>query len=292
MSTNLKNINGENIFPTTDHKTVYVGCVLDANNSDAKFIAMKQLFDIADKGAKAFDAANCGIVARLPIYNTEMFAGYDFDFIFKKNENTQTHPASTTKVMSLITGLDWITDLHEIVTIKSSDISSGSGSTYYDGDRLTLESVMFAMMLESSNTCTNTFARYCGKKMLNSETATDAECRAEFIRQMNLKAVEIGMTNSVFDTPHGMTKTNLTTAHDMILATIEACRFPWILRAWRFIPERTIHVFGEHERDVVCQRSMPHETLSNAYHVFGGKTGTLYYDEFSAHALVMVACAK
>ena len=77
-------------------------------------------------------------------------------------------PASTSKVVTLICALDNIIDLNEIITIKSDDITSGSGSTYYDGDKMTIREALTIMMLESSNTLANSVARFVGNKILNS----------------------------------------------------------------------------------------------------------------------------
>ena len=77
------------------------------------------------------------------------------------------YPASTSKTMTMLCALDYITNLHGIVTVKTSDIASGSGSTFYDGDRLTMYDALRIMMMESSNTMANTIARIIGNKILD-----------------------------------------------------------------------------------------------------------------------------
>ncbi len=296
----LKNYNGKNVIPYLDKTNpVYVGCVLDATNANNRYTAMQQLFDIAAKRdeypdtdfSSEFTAADCGIVCKLPLHNPQMFSKFDFDILFAKNADVQTHPASITKVASLVTGLDCVPDLQEIVTISSDDISAGSGSTFYAGDKLTMDSILCFMMMESSNTCSNTFAHYCGRKFLLDPDASDSDSMAAFISAMNTKAVELGCTGSAFDTPHGMTRTNLTTAHDMLLITINACRFPWLLQAWGY-KSKTCHVFGDNARDITLTKNKP--ALITDYIPLGDKNGALSYSDpaLSANSLVMIATNK
>lgn len=76
-------------------------------------------------------------------------------------ENQQM-PASTSKVMTMLVALDFITDIYAPVVVRTSDIFSGSGSTYYDGDTMTMYDALCTMMMESSNTLANTIAREIG----------------------------------------------------------------------------------------------------------------------------------
>lgn len=75
-------------------------------------------------------------------------------------------PASTTKTMTMLCALDYFTDIYEKIVVKTVDITSGSGSTFYDGDILTFWDAVRIMMMESSNTLANTIARYTGNKIL------------------------------------------------------------------------------------------------------------------------------
>ena len=76
-------------------------------------------------------------------------------------------PASTTKTMTMLCALDFIENQHELVTVKTADIVGGSGSTFYNGDILTMHDALRIMMMESSNTLANTIARETGRKLLS-----------------------------------------------------------------------------------------------------------------------------
>ena len=84
--------------------------------------------------------------------------------------NSQTasrYPASTSKAMTVLCALDYAYNLHETITVKTVDIDSGSGSTYYNGDKIVLEDALRMMMMESSNTLANAIAREIGRKILS-----------------------------------------------------------------------------------------------------------------------------
>ena len=69
--------------------------------------------------------------------------------------------------MTMLCALDYITYLHEPIKVKTVDIVGGSGSTFYDGDTMTVFDALRIMMMESSNTLANTIARFIGGKILS-----------------------------------------------------------------------------------------------------------------------------
>lgn len=79
------------------------------------------------------------------------------------------YPASTSKTMTMLCALDYMTDPFEIITVKSADIEAGSGSTFYDGDKLRLYDALCIMMMESSNTMAQCIGRVTGDKILRSK---------------------------------------------------------------------------------------------------------------------------
>lgn len=79
------------------------------------------------------------------------------------NPTAQRIPASTSKTMTMLCALDYITDLNNtILTVKESDNIGGSGSTFYAGDTVRFIDAMHIMMMESSNTMATAIGRYVG----------------------------------------------------------------------------------------------------------------------------------
>lgn len=292
----IYDVNGNELITSDSGSKILVASVLDASSESARFSAMKQLLDIgkkklADPNATIYDDeftyATKGAVCSLPVGNTGMYEKYPFSMLYSKNGTTQAVPASVTKVMSLVTGLDYLENVTDTITIKSSDSQAGSGPSLSDGDTMTMQELMLCMALPSSNTGAQAFARICGAKMLESKgvtTYTDSECRTEFVSKMNAKASYIGMTNSTFDNASGTSSNNLTTANDLVQLLVEACSYPEIMKVWNK-KTYTIAVGGTNPRSITINTTVANQTLENYYYILGGKTGSIS----GAQALVMVA---
>lgn len=277
-------------------KHILIGAVLDAGTAENRFKAMKQLLDIGAKKLRNPDAgiasneftyASKGAVMLLP-EQPAMYQRKTLDLLYSKTATTQDIPASVTKVMSLITGMDYIGSVMERITYKSSDEQSGSGDVFDAGDIITVQDLMLAMMLPSSNGSAMCFARICGEKMLQAAgvtSYTDADCRAEFVQAMNRKAAFIGMSNSSFDSPSGLSENNTTTATDLLRMVIEACSYPEICKVWGK-QSYTVAVGGTNPRNVTLTSTVTDSAIEAAYVILGGKTGSL---NSGAKALVMVA---
>lgn len=85
-----------------------------------------------------------------------------------KSSSIHAKPASITKLMTAKVALDFL-PMSESITIKSSDIQSGSGDTFYSGDVLCVEDAILAMLLPSSNTLATALARVAGERILRAQ---------------------------------------------------------------------------------------------------------------------------
>ncbi len=86
----------------------------------------------------------------------------------------------------------------------------------YNGDVLTVEDLLYAMMLASSAEAANILAYEIGGGSIQN-----------FVKMMNEKALEIGATNTVFTNAHGLYDINqVTTANDMAKITQYALKIP------------------------------------------------------------------
>ena len=150
--------------------------VLTGNTTD-RFVAMKQLFDAVKvkiqggtPSQNAVTVANCACAYLVPNYNTATVEDSNLlSCLYEQNADKVTTPMSTTKVMTIITALDYICDIHVPVVIKPLDVEGThgtSGSIFSVGDIVSLEDLMYAAMLLSSNQAANAIARYAGQKIL------------------------------------------------------------------------------------------------------------------------------
>ena len=135
------------------------------------------------------------------------------EVLYDKYKDYPRFPASTTKVMTALLALEHL-DMDQVYTI-SHDAAYTEGSRIYllEGEQVTAEQLLYAMMLASANDAAIALAEAC---------AGDVESFAEM---MNEKAEELGAQNTHFVTPNGLPEeTHVTSAADMALFAREAMK--------------------------------------------------------------------
>lgn len=147
-----------------------VGCIIKSSDTD-RGIAFKQLIDWLEAYRQDpttqpptinADYAAAGIVQP---HNPMAYADVDYCLVSKSGDS-QYLPASMTKLMTAMVVLDYCS-LDETLEIIASDIQSGSGSTFYAGDKISISDAIPAMLLPSSNTLAVALSRYVGNKIIN-----------------------------------------------------------------------------------------------------------------------------
>lgn len=126
--------------------------------------------------------------------------------LYEKNAGTRMLIASTTKIL---TALVAIRDGNLSDTVKvSREAACTEGSSMYlkEGEELSLETLLYGLLLCSGNDAAVAIAEYVGG-------STEG-----FVRRMNETAMELGMENSSFANPNGLDdEKHYSTAYDMAL---------------------------------------------------------------------------
>ncbi len=137
------------------------------------------------------------------------------EILYEKNANERCPMASTTKIMTAVVALEH-GDLSGPVQIAEKACGVEGSSIYLTaGEELTLEDLLFALMLESANDAAAAIAY---------EIAGGIEPFAEL---MNQTAQTIGLTDSHFTNPHGLDdEAHYTTAADLAKLTAYALQNP------------------------------------------------------------------
>lgn len=295
---NIFNVGGNRI----NDDYVLVGAILDTPSDADRFTAMKQLLDVGVKkykkpsyvvSASEFNIASAGVVCALPAHNPVMYDGCPLEILFSKNGDVQHSPASVTKMVTMVTGIPYIDSLAECVTIQESDLQQGSSGTFYAGDVLSMQDIIYCALFPSSNTCATAFARHIGKKILADDNASASDCLSAFYAEMNRKATAIGCTDSVFTSADGNTDTTLTTAADLVKIAVHACSIYDLANIWNK-KTYTARIMGDNARTVdLTFATTMNPTITNDYYVFGGKTGSGSVDQITwFRGLVMIAKPK
>lgn len=129
---------------------------------------------------------------------------------FERDPDAQTHIASITKVMTALVALEYGDPQSTTVTVSETASKIGESSAMLqNGDSMTLEAALKALMLPSGNDAAQAIAESLGdsvKQQLQESGDTNVPDSAydAFIYAMNKKAQELGMTNSLFANPHGL----------------------------------------------------------------------------------------
>ena len=131
--------------------------------------------------------------------------------LYAKDAEAKRYPASITKIMTALITLEQC-DLNEEVTYSyyaTHSIEYGSSSiARTEGEILTVEESLYALMLASANECANALAEHI------------AGSNEEFAKLMTQKAKELGCVNTNFTNPSGLHDENhYTCAYDMALIT-------------------------------------------------------------------------
>ena len=193
------------------------------------------------------------------------------EIIYEKNAYQRRSMASTTKIMTSILAIE-SGRLNEVVTAENMS-AEGSSIGLKTGNKLTLETLVWGMLLESGNDAAKLTANY----IAGSEEA--------FAKLMNDKSVAIGMTDTNFVTASGLDDSrHYSTAFDMALLGAYAIKNP-IFSEMCSAKVKTVDFI---EPDISLTFSNHNRLLSMYDGVFGVKTG---FTKKSGRCLVS-ACSR
>lgn len=188
--------------------------------------------------------------------------------LYAWNADTQFEPASFAKVMTAFIAIEK-GNLKDAVTVKKSALSSLPASEteerFFENEVLTLEDLLYCMLVGSRNDAAAVIAEHIGGTQEN------------FVQMMNDKAVELGCIGTYFSDPHGIDGENqYTTARDMckiLTAALEYETFETVFGATNYTVPAT-NKFSE-ARSLTTSNWLMHTDKTDYYdyRVMGGRTG-------------------
>ena len=113
-----------------------------------------------------------------------------------KNTEQELAIASTTKIMTALVALE-TGNLSDKVTVKQNHLKEGSSMYLRAGEVLTLEELLYGLLLPSGNDAAECIAAHCGGSGGSGGSA-------QFVRWMNEKAKALGMEHTSFANPSGL----------------------------------------------------------------------------------------
>ncbi|MCQ2423868.1 MAG: D-alanyl-D-alanine carboxypeptidase [Clostridia bacterium] len=124
--------------------------------------------------------------------------------LFEKAADQRLPMASTTKIMTALAAIESM-PLDTVVTVPASAVGVEGSSVYLEaGEKLTLEDLLYALLLASANDAATAIA------------LTVSGSVEDFAALMNEKAAALGLSGTHFTNPHGLDdEEHYTTARDL-----------------------------------------------------------------------------
>ena len=176
--------------------------------------------------------------------------------LYSKNETSKVKMASTTKIM---TATIIIENCNLNDTVEVSKKSAGTGGSRLGlktGDKITIHDLLYGLMLCSGNDAAVALAESCSGSI------------EEFSNLMNNKAKELGLSNTHFESPHGLdSDAHFTTAYELAMLSDYALKNP-IFSKIVGTKNYTVTINGYPKN-----LSNTNELLGNLNGIYGIKTG-------------------
>lgn len=176
--------------------------------------------------------------------------------LYEKNGNKQTPMASTTKIMTAIVVME-NSNLSDIVTIDSK--SAGTGGSRLGlkkNDKITINDLLYGLMLRSGNDSAVALAIHIGGSIEG------------FAEMMNQKAKELKLINTHFVVPHGLDKEgHYTTAYELAKIADYALKIDKIKE---IVSTKTCTIYINNKPKIITNTN---ELLGSVNGVYGVKTG-------------------
>ncbi|HEV2106704.1 MAG TPA: serine hydrolase [Thermomicrobiales bacterium] len=145
--------------------------------------------------------------------------------LYALNPDERLAPASTTKIATALVVVQ-NAELTETVTIVKDDLvdtTEFSNMGLAAGDTLTVELLLYGLLLPSGNDAANALARYVGEKLPGG----DSNPPAAFVQAMNELVAELGLENTHFVNPAGEdAEDHYSSARDMAVLGGELLNVP------------------------------------------------------------------
>lgn len=125
--------------------------------------------------------------------------------LYEKNPDGRLFPASTTKIITAMVAWDYF-PLDQVLTVRNVNIE-GQKMNLLPGEKIKARDLLYGLLVFSANDAGEVLAQnYSGG-------------RTAFVDAMNLKAKELGLTESYFKNPTGLDEDgHMTTARDLTVA--------------------------------------------------------------------------
>ncbi len=196
-----KNVDGGIRLSTADAETLYVW--MDSDTRVSVYSDSK----IKPQAISSESVYVTATGAVLPKVSAESYIVADLDtgeVILESNKDTAHPIASVSKLMTALVSLDTMNQF-EFATVSKKATQVYSVNKFSPGEKIALSNLIYPLLLPSSNVAAEIIAEHYG--------------RDKFMAEMNAHAANIGMKNTNYNDPSGLSAKNTSTAYDQFLLT-------------------------------------------------------------------------
>ena len=147
-------------------------------------------------------------------------------YLFHKGDmNARIYPASITKLFTALVALQYLTPEQ---TVTAGDalytVPSDSSKAFLQfGDVLTVEQLIYGMLLPSGNDAARVLAAAAGRVIAGNDSLSAWDAMAVFVGEMNNQAPAMGLTTSHFVNPDGVHSSEHYTSMADLLTLARLC---------------------------------------------------------------------
>ena len=268
---------------------IFTGCSFMEKKDDSYNIALSSVGDSNNKinsflgeGLCVTDEVNFGLekVSSESSEEAGVFNVTKKEVTYSQNIYKKLYPASTTKILTAYIILK-NANLNDVTTVSENAVKQAGDSSVCHlkaGDKVSVKTLLYGMMLESGNDAAIALAEYY------SGSTTD------FAKVMNRYASKLGATHSHFVNPNGLPADNhYTTLYDMYLifnSAVKLSNFKEIVST----KEYTASYINANSKEVTQVWKNTNGYFKGTYSapdgftIIGGKTGTT---NAAGHCLVL-----
>lgn len=215
-------------------------------------------------------AAGVGTEPEIDLWSAVIMDEESGEIIYGHKATTTLPLASLTKMVAIKVFLESRPSLDTVVAYSSKDADynyewvkewESARVRLNDGDKLTVEDLIYSSLTGSANNTVETLVRASGLK------------RPAFIGRMNSRVAEWGAESTYFAEPTGLSPQNVSSAADYAIISREVLKNPIIAKA-STMPEYTFYTLNSQEKHRI--RNTNHIIRTNEFNITGSKTGYLH----------------
>lgn len=199
-------------------------------------------------------------VTKLAAEKGALLVASDHFFIFTQRADEIQPIASISKLMTAMVFLENNPGWNQVYKINQTDNISGGKLNLFLGDQVTVKDLFYSSLVASDNGATMALVHATGLSI------------EEFVKKMNDRAKDLGLINTYFKEPTGLSDANVSTAREVALLA-QAAFSQTEIRQATTMAEYDFVTLGGRIKKMESTDYLLSDTASSSIKVLAGKTG-------------------